>query len=136
MATRTVIRTHGLNGYRAGCRCAVCCSAESVRKRKQGTTGSGAKRSPIPLRRKFIGEAERAVIDECASAPRAQDRPTTVQQARCMARILDIPELNGLHARAASELRSLLNSLHPEPKTKRRASVATLRSVKRQRTIE
>jgi hypothetical protein len=42
MAKR-LVKTHGVSGYRAGCRCFTCTMAESERKRSYRATGTGSK---------------------------------------------------------------------------------------------
>jgi hypothetical protein len=41
--TKRQVRTHGIAGYRAGCRCVTCTLADSDRKRRFRAFGSGAK---------------------------------------------------------------------------------------------
>jgi hypothetical protein len=50
MAKRHV-KTHGVSGYRAGCRCITCTMAESERKRNYRATGTGSKSGGVKAAR-------------------------------------------------------------------------------------
>ena len=66
---------HGIGGYRSGCRCAVCRSAETQRKRDYRARGGGrvvampttrqVMKANVKVRAKpnAIGSVEQAVID-------------------------------------------------------------------------
>jgi hypothetical protein len=118
------VRTHGVAGYRAGCKCAVCRLAESERKRNLRALGSGAKANVTPIRSHanrgaktspVIGDNEQSVRQQCEAAPKAADAPGTVQQAITLAKILDRPELVAMHPTTSRQLHILLLSLTPPP---------------------
>jgi hypothetical protein len=109
---KRTVRTHGTSGYRAGCRCSTCTLAESDRKRRFRSTGSGAK-NVVAIRSKQDltqpGEVERALDAETAEL--GTEHAVTVAQARVLARILDDAEMFGLHVQASRQLTQVLQSV-------------------------
>jgi hypothetical protein len=137
---RRRVRSHGTSGYRAGCRCYTCVSAETDRKRNYRATGSGAKSSDYTEgaagdRNSEVGEVEAAVIAECESLPLAAQRPTLVIAARDMARIMDNREVSHWHSKAAKAMLEYMAQLYPQQKPRkmgqRLATVHALTKVKR-----
>lgn len=151
--------THGRSGYARGCGCAVCRKANTdymaERRASKGRDdnvvqmGSGTRKSVGRPRKKrsespdsVIGAMEQAVITECAELPRATERPTLLNAAKGMAKILDNPELRGLHNATTKQLMVILKDLHgDDDKSKatgrrksggRLATVGALTKVKRQ----
>lgn len=108
---RIGVVTHGTSGYRQGCRCDVCKEAESARcarYRATGTTKSNVV-SLKPGQTLPIGEVEQAVIEEseihCSTGVRAMT-------ALALARVLDNPNMAGVHVQTARQLVPILESLH------------------------
>jgi hypothetical protein len=151
--------THGRSGYLRGCGCDVCRKANSEysakRRAEKGRSDNvvqmgSSTRKPVgrpPKKRtesrdSVPGDMERAVISECAELPRATERPTLLSAARNMAKILDNPELKGLHNATTKQLMAILKDLHGDDDrakaTGRRksggrlATVGALTKVKRQ----
>jgi hypothetical protein len=77
-----------------------------------------------------VGPVEQGVIDECAALAAAQDRPGVVMITRMMARIVDDPDCQWLHARASRELEFNMSFLRPKKQRKSRGSVVRLSAVK------
>lgn len=117
MRRRIGVVTHGTSGYRQGCRCDVCKEAESARNahyRVSGTTKSKVLAMPSQP-----GEVERAVIEEaeihCSTGYR-------VVTARTLARVLDNPNMAGVHVSTARQLVPILNAMHDSGPGKRKGS--------------
>lgn len=159
---------HGLRGYRTpwNCRCDVCKAAntEYNRGRREAKRQAQdelaakreAKKTTLRLNRQGksgkatesgdsdptgAGRMERAVIAECASLQKAKDRPTLVESARNLAKIVDNPKLSSIHTSTTKQLLAILADLHGDTEAKkatgkrksggRLATVGSLTKVKR-----
>jgi hypothetical protein len=58
-----------------------------------------------------IGFNEAAVREQCEQSPKGSERPGTVAQAITLAKVLDTPELQTIHAQTSRQLHALLLSL-------------------------
>lgn len=137
--------THGREGYRKGCGCDVCRTAEisyqNKRRRQRGRSPANVipmkragETNGSPKRRNTIGPMERAVVSECEGLERAEERPTLVAAACNLAKIVDNPELKGLHTSTVKQIMSILTDLHGEDKKaagSRRKSGGRLATVRR-----
>jgi hypothetical protein len=122
---------HGIGGYRSGCRCAVCRSAETQRERDYRARGGGRvvamptgkptvkANVKVETKPNAVGSAEQAVIDETGQLTSAADRPAVVAAARAMARILDDQQLVSMWPQAARQLQALLDGLRSGVKKKK-----------------
>ena len=143
--------THGASGYRSGCRCKICCAGNTAQQRKQrakditkrsnvvamkaaqksksiapvDNPSAPATASPEP---KPLGDNKIAVIEELELLPKASERPSIAMQARTLARILDDPDLQPMHATTSRQLQALLAALvGPQKKSRGRlAAVQTM----------
>lgn len=155
MAERKTLKgiKHGRSGYQRGCGCAVCRGAESSyqagRRAVRGRTDGNVIQMPgkrsessdsVVKRRSGVGDMERAVVEECEGLERAKDRPTLVVAARNLAKIVDNPELKGLHTSTTKQIMGILADLHGDSDDKRKsrkksggrlATVGNLTKVKR-----
>jgi hypothetical protein len=87
------------------------------------------------------GKMERAVIAECAELEKARQRPTLVEAARNLAKIVDNPKLSSIHTSTTKQLMAILSDLHGDTEAKkatgkrksggRLATVGNLTKVKR-----
>lgn len=160
---------HGLRGSRApyNCVCSKCRTAqrkynreksaeyrqrerekrqtkdELAAKRQQRTT-TRVKRSAAVTESSDsdgVGRMERAVIAECEGLEKAGKRPTLVEAARNLAKIIDTPKLSSIHTSTTKQLMAILSDLHGESEAKkatgkrksggRLATVGNLTKVKR-----
>lgn len=157
---------HGLRGYRRpwNCRCDVCKAANTEYNRdrravkQQEKDELAEKRSArnakltanlrsgkatesddsVPS---AAGRMERAVIKECAELEKGRKRPTLVEAARNLAKIVDNPKLSSIHTSTTKQLMAILSDLHGESEAKkatgrrksggRLATVGSLTKVKR-----
>jgi hypothetical protein len=143
--TRAVEMTgHGIGGYRSGCRCGVCRSAETHRKReyraRRGATlvAMSAAKPPKALEAASktnpngSGFVEQAVVEETTSLTKAVACPGMVANALAMARILDTDDLVGMHPQAARQLQAILCELHLGTKKKSKGRLASVQQMTRQ----
>jgi hypothetical protein len=160
---------HGLKGSRApyNCVCSKCRTAqrkynrekaaeyrqrereakeakdELAAKRQQRTTAR-TKRSAAATESRDSdkpGKMERAVIEECAELEKARQRPTLVEAAKNLAKIVDNPKLSSIHTSTTKQLMAILSDLHGDTEAKkatgkrksggRLATVGNLTKVKR-----
>jgi hypothetical protein len=157
---------HGLKGYRTpwNCRCDVCKAAnteynrgrrkarqqakdelaEKREQRKQTLTrnrNSGKATESGDSDPTGMGRMERAVVKECAELEKAGKRPTLVEAARNLAKIVDNPKLSSIHTSTTKQLMAILSDLHGDTEAKkatgkrksggRLATVGNLTKVKR-----
>ena len=80
---------------------------------------------PTPIAATGLGENEQAVIDQCALLSKASEHPSTVMQARTLARLLDSSELSALWSQTSRQLHTLLLSLSG-PKRKLSGRLASI----------
>ena len=118
-------------GNARGCRCAVCRAAETARKRDYRARGGAVvmtmpkgKSKPKP---RGVGTVESATIAECE--PYEDDRPAMASIARTLAKLLDDPQLLGLHTQASRQLTTILNNLASSKKRKSGARLAAVRQL-------
>lgn len=144
--------THGRAGYQRGCGCDVCRTANAeyqagLRQRK-GREGPKKIATVTAIRKRSEskdsdpGMMERAVIEECDGLERATSRPTLVVAARNLAKIVDNPDMSGIHTATTKQIMAILTDLHgDEDKSKstgrrksggRLATVGALTKVKRE----
>jgi hypothetical protein len=81
------------------------------------------------------------VIAECAELEKARQRPTLVEAARNLAKIVDNPKLSSIHTSTTKQLMAILSDLHGDTEAKkatgkrksggRLATVGNLTKVKR-----
>jgi hypothetical protein len=70
-------------------------------------------KSTVPT---VLGENEAAVIAQCEHLPKAEDSPSTVQQCRTLAKILDNDEMSALWPQTSRQMHALLSSMAGAPK--------------------
>jgi hypothetical protein len=128
---------HGRERYRRGCRCDECKQAQASYQRafrerqRNGLVGvtnatpdlDGPVGNPTP------GPVEQAVESELAGVPSAEWRPSLVQVALAMARILDNPRAPSAQPAAAKVLVSVMDQLHKGSAQGRRGSLAVVKSM-------
>lgn len=74
-----------------------------------------------------IGPNEQAVIAQCERLPKSDESPSTVMQARTLARILDCPEMSHDWPTTSRQLHALLMSMSgPRKKLNRRLAAVQL----------
>lgn len=133
--------SHGVGGYRSGCRCAVCRSAETLRKRSYRAR-AGGKVVAMPtaaaiatgktrVKPKAVGSVEQAVLEETAPLPKSAEQPALVAGAIAMAHVLDNDSLVSMHPAAARQLQAVLQELHRGPKRKSNGRLAAVRMMSR-----
>jgi hypothetical protein len=130
---------HGVSGYRRGCRCAACSSAERLRQLhyRTGTTKGTPTPKPdtnvvaLPTAKHPVqaGAVEAAVAAECAKLSTAVERPADVQQALVLARILDDAEVTALHPVTSRQLHALMESLRTGRKLKSKGRLAAIQAI-------
>jgi hypothetical protein len=93
-----------------------------------------ARKSPKTQRAEppVAGPNEIAVIEQCAAAPKAVDRPATVEQARTLARILDDDDCKAMWPTTSRQLHTLLSSL-TAPKVKSGGRLYAIRAMTNRR---
>jgi hypothetical protein len=116
---------HGRTKYTQGCRCDVCCEAEAV---YQKGRRHGVEEPVTDTSDRVVGANEAAVQAEIEGLANAETRPSTVQAALTVARVLDNKVAVAQHTGAAKELRALMDSLHKggDARSGRLASVKKL----------
>lgn len=70
----------------------------------------------------------RAVTEQVQNSPLADERPSTVQQALTLARLLDNNEFGAMHPTASRQLHTLLESLNA-PKKKSRGKLYAIQQM-------
>ena len=112
--------------YLAGCRCDECRHAEALYKRRLRDN----KINGGPARPTGAGAVEMAIWAEVEGLEQAESRPTLVQAAVAMARILDNPRAPGPQPQAAKQLADLMNQLRKgaDARKSRLASVKAMTS--------
>lgn len=148
---------HGRSCYVKGCGCDVGRKAEAEyqaqRRRERGRDNNGnvismngkktESRDSVkrPRSSKEMGDMEKAVIEECAQL-RSEDitvRPTVEIAARNLAKVVDDPDLQGMHIQATKQVMAMMESLRPKEDSAakkrksggRLATVGALTKVKR-----
>ncbi|BBX38921.1 hypothetical protein [Mycobacterium simiae] len=129
-------KSHGPAGYNRGCRCDICRGAAAAAKARQRAAHPDAPRNgadvvPFPAAPVVIGPTEQAVIDECATLPKAAECPTVVAQARKVARAIDNPKQESYISRNSHELRDLMGLLRDRPKKKSGGRLAVVQQMSR-----
>jgi len=108
----------------------------------KGIRAEAAKRSAAATESgDSVGRMERAVIAECAELEKARQRPTLVEAAKNLAKIVDNPKLSSIHTSTTKQLMAILSDLHGDTDAKkatgkrksggRLATVGNLTKVKR-----
>jgi hypothetical protein len=109
----------------APCRAAGTAARRRQRSRKPDAVPTGSAKVTVlhtsPQQQIKQTENESAVRAQCANSKLAEDKPGTVSQAVTLAKILDDPDLQPIHAQTSRQLHALLTSLDA-PKRKMKGS--------------
>jgi hypothetical protein len=82
-----------------------------------------------------VGRNEAGVIAQCANSKLTETHPTTVEQCRTLARILDNQDLQNMHPATSRQLDCLLKSLD-SPKRKMKSHLATVSAMAGRRHVQ
>lgn len=137
------MKSHGASGYRGGCRCQKCRSAESARQRRFRARNPNAQIRGVPRvvalpsipqqaqagsQGPGPGEVEQATREQLAGMPKAAERQGEARAAIRLAQLLDDPAYFALSAQNANKLHMILTSLGT-PKRKARSRLAAVESM-------
>lgn len=136
--------THGRSCYRQGCGCDVGRKAESdYQAKRRAENGRAQNGNVIPMskgpaistkgmrdaakkrtesrdsvkraeKRAKVGAMEQAVIDEYELLDADCKRPTVLIAARNLAKIVDDPDLQGMHIATTKQVMAMMQSLRPK----------------------
>lgn len=147
--TRTMeVTGHGIGGYRSGCRCAACRSAETQRKRDYRARRGGmvvaisnaeqpvTAKATTRAQSKIVGSVEQAVLDETELLTGIAERPSLVAGALCLARVLDNDLLISMHPQTARQLQAILRELHCGTKKKSKGRLASVQQMTRRSEVQ
>ncbi len=125
--------------YGAGCRCDECKVAQRLYQRKYRERRANGLTRPVVVAEVLDhltpdtnvppGPVEQAVELELAGVPSAELRPSLVQIALAMSRILDSSRAASAQPAAAKALVSVLDTLHKGSAQRRRGSLAVVRTM-------
>jgi hypothetical protein len=131
--------SHGRAGYRRGCRCATCKSAEAQRKREARMRGPRiASVTAMPQAVSAIrepGEVEHAVRVQCENSAKSADMPGIVAAAIACARQIDDPNFAGRIPQLVAKLHMLLNSLQGQRRKVRPGRLAIVQSMTNRKRV-